>query len=200
VQHQEGGIIARIFVDDGVQVNEGDTLIHLDDTQTRARLTIVLKQLAQRQARVARLKAERDNTSEPRFADPKSDDEREAIETERALFFSRREALANSKAQLAQRIFEIENGIHGVREELASIEEQLRIAQLEHAGLKQLFDQQHVPITRVLQLEREIAGLKGRCDDRLDVTRISQANPSVSPDAAAPLLCSPHRNTRLGTG
>ncbi len=172
VQHNEGGIVADILVDDGFEVRQGDLLLRLDDTQTRAKLTIVNKQLAQQQARLVRLKAERDDRAAPDFASPRSEDEAEAVATERLLFSARRWSLVNQKEQLAQQVIEKEREIDGFEADIQSIDEQFVVASKEHGDLSQLFAKKYVTQTRVLQLEREIAGLRGRHGQRIaDIAR-----------------------------
>src|SRR5215207_646864 len=60
VQHPTGGIVGEIRVRDGDRVHTGDLLLRLDETVTRASLSMVSKQLDQFEARQARLIAERD--------------------------------------------------------------------------------------------------------------------------------------------
>src|SRR3712207_5826483 len=61
VQHPTGGIVGEIRVRDGDRVRTGDLLLRLDETVTRASLSMVSKQLDQFEARQARLVAERDD-------------------------------------------------------------------------------------------------------------------------------------------
>src|SRR5918997_1975876 len=61
VQHPTGGIVGEIRVRDGDRVRTGDLLLRLDETVTRANLSMVVKQLDQFDARQARLVAERDD-------------------------------------------------------------------------------------------------------------------------------------------
>src|SRR5829696_2442981 len=72
VQHGTGGIVGELKVREGDRVSEGDLLIRLDETVTRANLQVVSKQLDEFLARQSRLEAERDGTPEvktpPEFA------------------------------------------------------------------------------------------------------------------------------------
>ena len=58
------GIVMEVPVREGQHVKKGDVLLRLDDVQLKAQLTIVLKQLAQMDARADRLRAERDKDEE----------------------------------------------------------------------------------------------------------------------------------------
>src|SRR5918995_301605 len=54
VQHPTGGVVGELKVREGDRVSEGDLLIRLDETVTRANLQMVTKQLDQLAARQAR--------------------------------------------------------------------------------------------------------------------------------------------------
>lgn len=60
IQHRAGGIVGEILVRNGTRVAQGDLLIRMDDTSTRANLAIVTKQIDQLTARRIRLVVERD--------------------------------------------------------------------------------------------------------------------------------------------
>jgi HlyD family secretion protein len=44
VQHPTGGVVGELLVRDGDQVEEGDLLIRLDETVTRANLQVIVRQ------------------------------------------------------------------------------------------------------------------------------------------------------------
>ena len=58
VQHPTGGIVGEVRVRDGDTVKEGDIVVRLDETVTRANLAIVTKGLNELSARKARLVAD----------------------------------------------------------------------------------------------------------------------------------------------
>ena len=58
VQHPTGGVVGELRVRDGDKVKEGDIVVRLDDTQTRANLQIVVKGIWELLGRKAREDAE----------------------------------------------------------------------------------------------------------------------------------------------
>jgi multidrug efflux pump subunit AcrA (membrane-fusion protein) len=60
IQHLDGGIIAEILVRDGDHVAAGQTLMRLDDLETRSTVTLLEDQRRAYTAQEARLLAERD--------------------------------------------------------------------------------------------------------------------------------------------
>src|ERR1041385_12124 len=67
VQHPTGGIVGELRVKDGDRVKQGDIVVRLDDTITRANLAIVTKGLDELYARKARLESERDGNDVVKF-------------------------------------------------------------------------------------------------------------------------------------
>src|SRR3954471_24386131 len=96
-QHATGGTVGELRVREGDRVNEGDILVRLDETMTRANLQIVVRQLDELLARQARLEAERDGSPviEPvdeltaRMSDPAV---AKLVAAEKTLFDARRAA------------------------------------------------------------------------------------------------------------
>ena len=64
VQHLEGGIINKIFVEDGARVEAGEPILELDDTQSLAQLEIASSQYYALKALETRLIAEREGLPE----------------------------------------------------------------------------------------------------------------------------------------
>ena len=60
-------MVGELRVRDGVRVQAGDIVIRLDETVTRANLSIVVKGIDELMARQARLEAERDDWPEVRL-------------------------------------------------------------------------------------------------------------------------------------
>ncbi len=166
VQHAEGGIVSEIYVKDGEYVKVGQFLVRLDETETRANLSIVNAQLNELQARQARLEAERDNAKEVQFPkelkEQNSDPEiLKILNGQRHLFQARRDTNKGKKEQLKQRIGQLKDEIKGLEAQQKSKEKQVKLIGEELSALKILREKELVPISRVLVLEREAARLDG---------------------------------------
>src|SRR5262245_30584709 len=116
VQHPTGGVVGEIRARDGDRVKGGDIVVRLDETVTRANLSIVIKGLDELEARKARLETERDGAETITF--PKELLERASepalantLASERRLFDIRRTARIGQQAQLRQRIGQLEEEI-----------------------------------------------------------------------------------------
>src|SRR3954447_11104753 len=68
VQHPTGGIVGELRVRGGDRGKQGDIVVRLDDTVTRANLAIVTKGLDELGARKARLESERDGVNTVTFS------------------------------------------------------------------------------------------------------------------------------------
>src|SRR5207248_2184550 len=107
-------------VREGDRVQAGDLLVRLDDTQTRAMVAIVAKNLDDLTARQARLEAERDGARSVEFSAPlveqgrnPNSDTAHAITAEQNLFNLRREAREGQRAQLRERVLQLREEIQG---------------------------------------------------------------------------------------
>lgn len=166
VQHPSGGVVGEVRVRDGDRVKEGDVLVRLDETVTRANLAIVSKGLTELYARKARLAAERDKADS--VATPKElagrshdADAIEALASERKLFELRRAARSGQKAQLRERVAQLMEETAGILAQQESKAQEIALVERELAGVKELWDKKLVQINRLTQLEREATRLGG---------------------------------------
>src|SRR5215213_4032801 len=167
VQHATGGIVGELRVRDGDRVNEGDLLIRLDETVTRANLQIVSKQLDEFLARRARLEAERDGQPKvelPEEFQPRADDPaiRKLMEAERTLFDARVSAREGQKSQLKKRMSQLQDEITGLKaQQTAKARESALIAK-ELEGVRELYQKNLVQLPRLSALERDAASIEGQ--------------------------------------
>jgi HlyD family secretion protein len=166
VQHPTGGVVKEIFVKNGDRVHSGETLIRLDDTQTKANLAIIEHTLDELAAQRARLEAEEDGADQIDFpsallarrSDPAVD---RVISGEEKLFQSRRTALKGQKAQLEERIAQLRQQIDGLNAVEAAKSDEIILNGKELDSVTTLWKKNLVPISKVTEVERTAAQLKG---------------------------------------
>ncbi|MDW6021559.1 HlyD family type I secretion periplasmic adaptor subunit [Mesorhizobium sp. BAC0120] len=168
VQHATGGIVGELRVREGDHVNAGDILIRLDETQTRANATIITQSLDELLAREARLEAERDSAEQIVFPaaliERSHDDASEAahaITAERALFKLRQEARTGQKAQLSERVTQLQDEIKGYTGQIDAKQKETDLIHKELEGVRALWQKNLISIERLTSLEREAARLEG---------------------------------------
>ncbi len=166
VQHPTGGVVGKVFAQDGDRVKAGQILVQLDDTVTRANLAIVTKGLDELAARKARLVAERDGEQSITFppdllARASNSGVANAIDNERKLFELRRSARSGQKAQLRQRIGQLKDEIIGLTAQLEAKARETTLINKELEGVRDLYQKNLVPINRVTALERDAARIEG---------------------------------------
>jgi HlyD family secretion protein len=166
VQHLTGGIVGELRVRDGDRVRAGDIVVRLDETVTGANLAIVTKGLDELTARKARLESERDGSDTIIFpaqllAGAGDPDPAAAMDSERKLFNLRRTARNGQKAQLRERTAQLQEEITGLTAQQISKDKEIALIERELAGVRELWKQNLVQLTRLTALEREAARLDG---------------------------------------
>ncbi len=166
VQHPTGGVVGKLYVQDGDHVKAGEVLVQLDATVPKANLAVVNKGLDELQARKARLEAERDGADHVTFPKEllaRADDPTvaNAMTNEQKLFQLRRDARLGQKAQLQQRIGQLRDEITGLKAQLDAKKREVELIGQELQGVRTLYKKNLVPITRVTALERDGARLDG---------------------------------------
>lgn len=166
IKHLKGGIVRAILVKNGEHVAAGQVLVRLDDTQTRANLSIIRKRLNELSARTARLIAERDGKQEITFpADLLSSagnaDVAAILAGERRLFFDRRASREGQKSQLHERIQQLNREIEGLIAQEEGKRREIALIAKELGSLEGLLNQGIISATKVYSLQRESASLNG---------------------------------------
>lgn len=167
VQHPDGGVVGGIFAREGDLVEAGDVLVRFDETFLLSELAIVEGQLLEIFARRARLEAERDGATAPRFHPMPSlvtVDEvalQDQIEGQSSLFAARLASLAQQTRQIREQQQQIESQIRGRLAQRAAFDRQLALIESELADVQSLFEQGLVPTARLLGLQRTQASLEG---------------------------------------
>jgi HlyD family secretion protein len=166
VQHPTGGVVGELRAHDGDVVKAGEIVVRLDDTVTKASLAIVTKNLDALLARSARLEAEQkglDGIVFPqdlleRTNDP---DVYNLMKSEIKLFEVRVNGRAGQKAQFRERITQLNEEIAGLLAQEKAKDQEIALVEKELDGVRQLYDQHLVQISRLTTLERDAARLNG---------------------------------------
>jgi HlyD family secretion protein len=166
VQHGTGGIVGQIFVKEGSVVTAGQVVVRLDDTVPKANLGIIRSQLDEFGARRARLVAEREGADEIVFAEELTNRMAEpavaaAVTGEQKLFESRRKARTGQRAQLRERIAQIDEEIRGLSAQRKAKENEIDLIGQELVGVAELYAKNLVSIMRFMALQRDKAKLEG---------------------------------------
>jgi HlyD family secretion protein len=166
VQHPTGGVVGEVRAHDGDLVKAGDVVVRLDDTVTKASLAIVTKNLDGLWARAARLEAEQRGldkiTFPPMLTDRVSDPEVKAVmASEAKLFEVRVNGRTGQKAQLRERIVQLNEEISGLAAQERAKDQEIALVEKELTGVRDLYDKHLVQLARLTTLERDAARLSG---------------------------------------
>ena len=166
VQHPTGGVVGELRVREGDHVKAGDVVIRLDDTQTRANLAIITKNLDELAARQARDEAERDGAKKIVFpsdllARTKDPEVIRVVQGEQKLAEIRRSGREGQVAQLRERIAQLNEQIQGLADQVGAKKRETELIGQELKGVRELWSKKLIPITRVTALERDAARIEG---------------------------------------
>lgn len=166
VQHQSGGTVAEILVNEGDKVKAGDVLLRLNDIRPKAEAEISRTQYFNARATEARLSAERDGKSSVVFpaellAERKDPRVSSNIEMQNQLFNSRQSAFQNEMAAIAENIAGLKLQVRGIEESRENKRVQKKILQEQLESMRELSKEGYVARSRLLDLERTMAQING---------------------------------------
>ena len=158
--------VGEVLARDGDLVKAGDVVVRLDDTVTKASLAIVVKTLDGLMARGARLQAEQQGLDKITFPkallDRAGDPEvRNIIASENKLFEVRTNGRIGQKAQLHERITQLNEEIAGLTAQETAKDQEIALVEKELVGVRDLYDKHLVQMSRLTTLERDAARLNG---------------------------------------
>lgn len=182
VQHLEGGIVRELLVKDGQPVEEGQPVIRLDPTRAQANVALVQAQLDAAMALDARLTAERDKLKDVVFPPeltqrPDEPQVKQLMDVQRRQFIERRLSLENQVAINDQRIEQLRAQIRGFQVLEKSKLEQIDLYEGQLVGLRDLEKKGFFPKSRLLEMERDLARIKG--DRGNDVQSIARSEMAI---------------------
>ena len=170
IQHLTGGLIEKVAVREGQEVNAGDLLIKLDDTQAHAEYETVRQRYLGLRTEEDRLMAEQASKSEITFHpdvlasrnDPLINQHMLAQER---LLASRRLALSSEIGAITESIRSQEEAAKGFAAQLESRKAQATFINEEREGLRELVKEGYAPRNKLLEVERLAADIDATTSD-----------------------------------
>ena len=183
VQPLVAGKIVAILAKDGDEVTAGQVLVRLDGTQSRSQLDIAKGQWVTTLATKARLESERAGRSTPVFPRELTDEKLDpratsAMTLQGQLLATRRSALGNELAAMAENLHGIELQTRGIEASRQAKEDQLRLLREQLKNQRELADEGFLPRNRVLEQERTVASMVGAIAE--DTGSIGRSRQSIA--------------------
>jgi HlyD family type I secretion membrane fusion protein len=165
VAHPGGGVVGQIMVREGDRVRRGQVLVRLDTAVAAANAASSGQTVDQLTAQRARLLAEREGSATIAFPpDLLARTDASAIQAmaaERKMLALHAAERQGQRAQLAERIRQLNQQAAGYRAQIAATAKQKTLIAPERAGLKTLYDKGLVTMNRLNQLERTAIDMDG---------------------------------------
>ncbi|KAA5602006.1 HlyD family type I secretion periplasmic adaptor subunit [Blastochloris sulfoviridis] len=166
VQHLEGGVISKIYVNEGDVVQPGQTLVLLDDTTPKAELRRLQLRQAHLVATIARLQATsegRETYSEPEEIAKVTDDPDilKIRGTQRLLFEAHHKSMESDISALKDGINALQERIDGTTTQRQYVKKQLQLIEEELTGKRKLLESGFIRKPEVLAIARAQANLEG---------------------------------------
>ena len=128
VQHLEGGIVSQIRVKQGDQVEQGQVLLSIEDSQAKSTLQQTLTQISAKTAAIARIEAELADQDVIDFPDTLTD--RAILQNEQSLFEQHRRQRHEENLLLGDKIRQQEIALAGLKTRLENqMKEQLIVSE-----------------------------------------------------------------------
>ena len=168
VQHLDGGVVSKIFVDEGMKVELGDLLLRLEGRDLKAELLIVESNIIELSARRARLEAESAGAKAVVFPDDllaAAKEDATAVTVmagQAALFAKHAESLRFTSDLRQEQIEQIKSKIEGIVAQKVAIANQISFVIEDLKSQRDLLSAGLTQASRVSAIERDLAELRGR--------------------------------------
>ncbi len=178
VEHLAGGLVEKILVRDGQQVQAGQDLVLLNEVQGKAALDSVKSQWVLAAATVARLQAEREGQGAVRFPAELEVDRSPAVQS---VLMAQRDLLASKRRSLEGELRIVRESVKGLRAQLASLaqlksgrEKQVSLFNEQLDKFKGLQSQGFVSQNQLLDIERQLSEVQSKQAE--DLANIAATN------------------------
>lgn len=160
ITHPTGGVVSEVLVQNGDEVEEGQVLVRLDTSVSDVSSSSADQSLQVMLARRARLEAERDGQNS--YQAPEGVSDAAILGEEEKLFALRRQSLAESHAQMRERMTQIQQGALSIEAQIRSVTRQRELFEKERQGIQSLYDRGLVTLPRYTQTERTAVDLEAQ--------------------------------------
>lgn len=171
VQSLEGGIVGAILVDEGAIVNQGQTLMRIEDTKFASEFGEIRERRAATAARVVRLETEAAGKDKLVFPDDLEKAAPKAVAAERSLYEARARKLAQDIDVVAQQETQRRRELDEYSATEVKLTETLKLLQREVDLTRNLFQQKVVPEIEMLRVDRQASEMRGQ----IEVIKASKA-------------------------
>jgi protease secretion system membrane fusion protein len=183
VQHQTGGTVDEILVQDGDSVKAGQVLIRMNSMAARSSAEIARVQWYTAQATEARLLAEHGGAKRVNFPpefDALMDDPRVAnnIQLQAQLFSARQTSLRSELSAFDENIAGLRTQLAGLEESMISKKQQQDFLKEQLEGMRDLSRDGYVARNRLLDLERTYAQVNGSISE--DIGNIGRVKRQIA--------------------
>lgn len=171
VQHQTGGIISAVLVNEGQKVDANQVLMRLNDAVARANYEASRQRYMGLRAMEGRLLAEQLSLPNidfhPDLVAAANEDPmlQQHMNAQTRLLRSRRNSLEANIGALEEAVKGQQGLIEGYRNVLVSRKNQVALIERELKGIRELVDEGYAPLTRQLELERTLADVTASSAD-----------------------------------
>ena len=164
VQHFEGGIVEKVFVEDGDLVSKGDALIKLQLGAVRVNVFDLESQYKALSRKLLRLEAEEEGRV-PDFGSAKTELDGVFIENETAIYEARDNQIRSTMTVLDQKISQSTFAIDENKSRIRGIERSLVLLRDQLDSMKRLYSERLVTKTDYLELQNQISLLESQLQE-----------------------------------
>jgi protease secretion system membrane fusion protein len=182
IVHPHGGVVEKIWITEGQLVQQGQTLISLNTTDSQTQLNALKVQRQALLAKMERLEKETGNspgtTTKPETTANSADPfQTRQNETEAILYASRQRALQNDIRMLELESSTAQNSLTAQNNAQRSKQQQLERLKQQHLGMADMVAKGYMPANRLVELQGQISAVEVALAQ--DEIQISQLNATI---------------------
>jgi protease secretion system membrane fusion protein len=183
IQHQTGGLVDEILVQDGDVVKEGQPLVKMNNVNASSAAEVARVQLYTAQASEARLTAERDGAKTINFSKIQANAQKDPrvqlhMQLQQQLFNARQSALQNELAAGDESIRGLEYQLQGLTSSMINKKEQQQFLKEQVVSMRDLAKDGYVAKNRLLDAERAFSQINGNISE--DIGQLGRVNSQIA--------------------